>query len=62
MVGTGTPSLGKKNRITHIRCRRCGRHAYHIRKKHCANCGYPHSRLRKFNWQWKQPLTKLRKK
>ncbi|MFC1803199.1 50S ribosomal protein L37e [Thermoproteota archaeon] len=24
----------------HIRCRRCGRRAYHIRNKTCAACGY----------------------
>jgi len=27
----------------HIRCRRCGRRAYHIRKKRCAACGYRES-------------------
>ncbi|RLI03704.1 50S ribosomal protein L37e [Candidatus Bathyarchaeota archaeon] len=24
----------------HIKCRRCGRRSYHIRKKQCAACGY----------------------
>ncbi len=62
MVGSGTPSMGKKNKISHIRCRRCGRSAYHINHHRCANCGYPDKRLRKFRWQWKQPLTKVRKK
>jgi len=37
----GTGSKGKKSRgKTHIRCRRCGRNSYHIRKKTCASCGY----------------------
>ncbi|KON30475.1 hypothetical protein AC482_03715 [miscellaneous Crenarchaeota group-15 archaeon DG-45] len=27
----------------HIRCRRCGRRAYHIRNKKCAACGYGES-------------------
>jgi large subunit ribosomal protein L37e len=57
----GTPSFGKHNKITHIRCRRCGRHAYHIRKKRCAACGYPNPRLRSYNWAWKG-LKKERRK
>ncbi|MCW4013711.1 MAG: 50S ribosomal protein L37e [Candidatus Bathyarchaeota archaeon] len=24
----------------HIKCRRCGRRSYHIRKKQCSACGY----------------------
>ena len=24
----------------HIKCRRCGHRAYHIRKKRCAACGF----------------------
>ena len=32
-MSKGTPSMGKKNKKTHIRCRRCGRNSYHIRKK-----------------------------
>jgi len=49
-VGKGTPSKsgGKK---THIVCRRCGRHSYHIRKKRCAYCGFGESkRMRKYSW------------
>ncbi len=52
-MSKGTPSFGKHNKITHIRCRRCGRHAYHIRKKRCAACGYPNPKLRSYNWSWK---------
>lgn len=52
--------MGKKNKITHIRCRRCGAHAYHINKKRCAACGFPDARLRKFRWQWKDTLTRKR--
>jgi large subunit ribosomal protein L37e len=37
----GTPSRGKRGKgKTHIRCRRCGRHSYHVRKKKCASCGF----------------------
>lgn len=43
----GTPSMGRKSRgKTHITCRRCGRHSYHIRKKKCAACGYGRSAKR----------------
>lgn len=35
----------------HIRCRRCGRRAYHIRKKCCAACGFGASkRLKGYSW------------
>ncbi|MFX1563530.1 MAG: 50S ribosomal protein L37e [Promethearchaeota archaeon] len=51
-MGKGTPSFGKKNRKTHIRCRRCGRRSYHVRKKRCAACGFGRtSKIRQFSWQ-----------
>jgi pyruvate formate lyase activating enzyme len=28
----------------------------------CSKCGYPDAKLRKFNWQWKHPLKRNRKK
>lgn len=48
----GTTSFGKANRKkTHIVCRRCGKHAYNIRKKYCASCGFGRSsRIRKYAW------------
>ncbi len=50
----GTPSFGKHNKVTHIACRRCGRHSYHIRKKYCSACGFGRSsKIRKYAWQWK---------
>ena len=43
----GTPSMGKRNKPIHTRCRRCGNHSYHKRRAFCASCGYGHtSRLR----------------
>ncbi|MHC1564024.1 MAG: 50S ribosomal protein L37e, partial [Candidatus Hecatellaceae archaeon] len=30
--------MGKFNKPVHRRCRRCGRHTYHIRKKRCSAC------------------------
>ena len=48
----GTPSMGKKHKVTHIRCRRCGRTAYNIKTKVCAACGYGKtSKIKKFSWQ-----------
>lgn len=48
----GTTSFGKRSKgKTHIRCRRCGRHSYHIRKKYCAACGFGRSkRIRRYSW------------
>jgi len=46
--GTASKSGGKK---THIACRRCGKHTYHIRKKRCSSCGFGEtSKLRSYNW------------
>jgi large subunit ribosomal protein L37e len=51
----GTTSLGKRTKKTHIMCRRCGKHSYHIRKKTCASCGFGStSRKRHFNWVKKE--------
>lgn len=58
----GTPSKGKMNKRTHILCRRCGKHSYHVRDKECAACGFgKSSKLRKFSWQWKKLLGNRRK-
>jgi large subunit ribosomal protein L37e len=47
----GTTSMGRKDKVTHIRCRRCGRHSYHRQKKRCAYCGYGNTtRMRTYNW------------
>lgn len=51
----GTPSFGKRNKRTHIACRRCGQKSYHVRDKVCSACGYgKSSKLKKFAWQWKK--------
>ncbi|HFC49223.1 MAG TPA: 50S ribosomal protein L37e [Thermofilum sp.] len=58
----GTTSFGKRGRgKTHIRCRRCGRHSYNIRKHYCSACGFGRSkRIRKYSWQTKKTLTRVR--
>jgi len=52
----GTPSMGKKSgKKNMIRCRRCGKKTYHIRKKKCASCGYGGtSKMRKYSWMKKK--------
>ncbi|MEM3737086.1 MAG: hypothetical protein QXJ75_03205 [Candidatus Bathyarchaeia archaeon] len=37
-------SSGKFNKPVHVRCRRCGRRAFHIRKRRCAACGFGETR------------------
>ncbi len=48
--------MGKKSgKKTHIRCRRCGHHTFHVRKKKCASCGYGQTAsLRKYTWNKKK--------
>jgi large subunit ribosomal protein L37e len=52
----GTPSFGKMNRSpTHIRCRRCGRNSFNVRKGYCAACGFGRSKkIRRHSWQTKK--------
>ncbi|MBS7606939.1 50S ribosomal protein L37e [Candidatus Bathyarchaeota archaeon] len=51
----GTPSFGKRmGKTVHIRCRRCGRRSYNVKKKRCAACGFGEStRIRRYSWQTK---------
>jgi len=51
-MSKGTASRGKHNkRHSHIRCRRCGKATYHVKKKVCSSCGYGNSeKLKKHNW------------
>ena len=46
--GTPSKSGGKKS---HIMCRRCGKHSFHVQKKICASCGFGEtSKIRHYNW------------
>ena len=61
-MGKGTPSMGLHNKKTHIRCRRCGRNAYHIHHKYCASCGFGKSaKIRQYAWQHKTTMGRVRK-
>ena len=50
-MSKGTAAQGKRQKQTHLIRRRCGRHAYHMRKKRCASCGFgASSKTREYNW------------
>ncbi|MBU5690296.1 MAG: 50S ribosomal protein L37e [Candidatus Aenigmatarchaeota archaeon] len=52
MVGKGTPSMGKKQKRSHVLCRRCGNRSYNIRLRKCAKCGYGASaKIKRYAWQ-----------
>jgi large subunit ribosomal protein L37e len=44
--------MGKRHKVVHIRCRRCGRRAFHAQKKVCAACGFGRSR-RFLSYSWR---------
>ncbi len=47
----GTPSFGKRNKVVHIRCRRCGRHSFNVSKGRCSHCGFGETKKwRKYRW------------
>ncbi len=54
-MSKGTPSMGKYQKRLHIRCRRCGRNSFHVKKKYCAACGFGRLRkIRRYSWQNKK--------
>ncbi|MDY6774494.1 50S ribosomal protein L37e [Halorutilales archaeon Cl-col2-1] len=51
-MGKGTPTQGKRNKKTHVKCRRCGEKSYHLKKERCSSCGFgKSSKQRSYNWQ-----------
>lgn len=55
--------MGKKNKKTHIICRRCGKHAYHATHAVCSACGFGKtSKIKSNAWQWKSPVGKGNRK
>lgn len=52
--------MGKKSgKTSHIMCRRCGGHSFHVRKKRCSGCGYGNSsKLRTYSWMKKDAVNK----
>jgi large subunit ribosomal protein L37e len=54
-MSKGTPSMGKRQKKTHIACRRCGKVSFHARHKVCASCGFGKSkRMRGYQWTTKK--------
>ncbi|MCK4310627.1 MAG: 50S ribosomal protein L37e [Methanomicrobia archaeon] len=50
-MSKGTASFGKRNKKTHIICRRCGKRSYKVTKGYCASCGYGRSsKMRNYAW------------
>ena len=53
-MSDGTASQGKKNKTTHVKCRRCGEKSFHSRKGVCSSCGFGKSAGRRtYAWQSK---------
>ena len=58
--GAAAKGLKRNKGRLHIRCRRCGKAAYHKIKSVCSSCGYGNSaKLRRYNWN-KKSVTKVR--
>ncbi|MBC2696931.1 MAG: 50S ribosomal protein L37e [ANME-2 cluster archaeon] len=56
-MSKGTPSMGKRQKRLHIKCRRCGRVSLNIHKKVCVACGFKKTtRMRSYKWQRKSGL------
>jgi large subunit ribosomal protein L37e len=50
-VGKGTPAQGKRQKPSHMMCRRCGSHSYHKQRHECAACGYGKTaKMRHYKW------------
>ncbi|HWQ19793.1 MAG TPA: 50S ribosomal protein L37e [Methanotrichaceae archaeon] len=52
----GTPSMGKRQKRSHIRCRRCGSISFNFKRKICVKCGFGRTakqRLGHYKWMRK---------
>lgn len=50
----GTASMGKRQKKSHVKCRRCGSISFHTKNKACSSCGFGKtSRMRSYKWQEK---------
>ncbi|TAJ45322.1 50S ribosomal protein L37e [Methanofollis fontis] len=57
-MSKGTPSMGKRQKHTHITCRRCGKVSFHARHKVCSACGFGRStKMSSWKWTTKRPKT-----
>lgn len=54
----GKPTFGKRNKIVHALCRRCGKHSLHLKTGVCSACGFGRSaKIRRYNWQAKRGIS-----
>ncbi|GAV82111.1 LOW QUALITY PROTEIN: Ribosomal_L37e domain-containing protein, partial [Cephalotus follicularis] len=44
---------GKRNRKLWTLCVRCGRRSFHQKSRCASSCGFPSTRIRKYNWSMK---------
>lgn len=52
MAREGKIRKGKRQKKTHVKCRRCGEKAFHIKKGVCAACGFGDTKKRRdYNWK-----------
>lgn len=55
------PSFGKKNKVVHKICRRCGKKSFHIQKGYCSYCGFGRSsKMKKYKWKTKLLVSGVR--
>lgn len=53
-MSKGTSSMGKRQKRTHVRCRRCGKVSMNIHTKRCTACGFGRSpRMKSYKWEKK---------
>ncbi|NYT01805.1 MAG: 50S ribosomal protein L37e [Methanosarcinales archaeon] len=53
-MSKGTPSRGKCQKKSHIRCRRCGSISFNFNRKVCVACGFGTTKkLRSYKWMRK---------
>lgn len=58
----GTASMGKKAKgVSHMRCRRCGKHSFHKKSSICSHCGFgAKTKLREYKFFSKKVNRKRR--
>jgi len=48
--------MGKRQKNSHITCRRCGKKSFHARHKVCSACGFGRSKkMSSYKWTTKRP-------
>lgn len=50
----GTPSQGKRQKRSHVTCRRCGSLSFSMHAKCCVACGFGRSSKQRKEYRWKE--------